>query len=47
MAAPLNPRAAAEIEGDEPAPWLEPLTALVGEIGSTVAFESIASGADG
>ena len=45
--APLDPPAAAEIEGDELAPWLEPLTALAAEIGSTVAFESIASGADG
>ena len=45
--APLDPPAAAEIDGDELAPWLEPLTALAGEIGSTVAFESIASGADG
>jgi hypothetical protein len=35
--APLNPPAAAEIDGDELAPWLEPLTALAGEIGSTVA----------
>jgi hypothetical protein len=38
---------AAEIDGDELAPWLAPLIALAGEIGSTVAFESIASGADG
>ena len=45
--APLDPPAAAEIDGDELAPWLEPLTALAGEIGSTVAFDSIASGADG
>jgi antirestriction protein ArdC len=45
--APLDPPAAAEIDGDELAPWLEPLTALGGEIGSTIAFESIASGADG
>ena len=29
------------------APWLEPLIALAAETGSTVAFESIASGADG
>jgi hypothetical protein len=29
------------------APWLEPLIALDAETGSTVAFESIASGADG
>ena len=28
-------------------PWLEPLIALAAEIGSTVAFESIASGAGG
>jgi hypothetical protein len=39
--------AAAEIDGDELAPWLEPLIALAGEIGSTVAFEAIVSGADG
>src|SRR5881397_2480501 len=45
--APLDPPAAAEIDGNELAPWLEPLTALAGGIGSTVAFESIASGADG
>jgi antirestriction protein ArdC len=45
--APLDPPAAAEIDGDELAPWLEPLIALAGEIGSTVAFEPIASGADG
>jgi antirestriction protein ArdC len=38
---------AAEINGGELAPWLEPLIALAGEIGSTLAFESIASGADG
>jgi antirestriction protein ArdC len=43
----LDPPAAAEIDGNELAPWLEPLTALAGEIGSTVAFEPIASGADG
>jgi hypothetical protein len=45
--APLDPPAAAEIDGDELAPWLEPLIALAAEIGSTVAFEPIASGADG
>src|SRR4051794_14063782 len=45
--APLDPPVATEIDGDELAPWLEPLIALAGEIGSTVAFESIASGADG
>ena len=45
--APLDPPAAAEIDGDELAPWLEPLTALATAIGSTVVFESIASGADG
>lgn len=45
--APLDPPAAAEIDGDELAPWLEPLTALAADIGSTVAFEPIASGADG
>jgi len=45
--APLDPPAAAEIDGDELEPWLEPLTALAAEIGSTVAFEPIASGADG
>jgi hypothetical protein len=45
--APLESPAAAEIDGDELAPWLESLTALAAEIGSTVAFESIASGADG
>ena len=45
--APLDPPAAAEIDGDELASWLEPLTALAGEIGSTVTFEPIASGADG
>jgi antirestriction protein ArdC len=43
----LDPPAAAEIDGDELAPWLAPLTALAGEIGSTVSFESIATGADG
>ena len=45
--APLDPPTAAEIDGDELAPWLEPLTALAAEIGSTVAYEPIASGADG
>jgi hypothetical protein len=45
--APLDPPAGAEIDGDELAPWLEPLTALAAEIGSTVAYEPIASGADG
>jgi hypothetical protein len=45
--APLDPPIAAEIDGDELALWLEPLTALAAEIGSTVAFEPIASGADG
>jgi antirestriction protein ArdC len=45
--APLDPPAAPEIDGDELEPWLEPLTALAAEIGSTVAFESITSGADG
>jgi hypothetical protein len=45
--APLDPPAAAEIDGDELAPWLEPLTALAAEIGSSVTFEPIASGADG
>jgi antirestriction protein ArdC len=45
--APLDPPAAAEIDGDELSPWLTPLTALAAEIGSTVAFEAIGSGADG
>jgi len=45
--APLDPPVAAEIDGDELAPWLEPLTALAAEICSTVTFEPIASGADG
>jgi hypothetical protein len=45
--APLDPPTAAEIDGDELAPWLEPLTALAAEIGSTVTFEPITSGADG
>src|SRR4051794_36443344 len=45
--AALDPPAAAEIDGDELAPWLAPLTALAGEIGSTVAFEPVRSGADG
>ncbi len=45
--APLDPPTAAEIDGTELAPWLEPLTALAAEVGSTVAFEPIASGADG
>jgi hypothetical protein len=45
--APLDPPPAAEIDGDELAPWLEPLTALAAEVGSTVTFEPIASGADG
>lgn len=45
--APLDPPAAPEIDGDELAHWLEPLTALAAEIGSSVSFEVIASGADG
>jgi antirestriction protein ArdC len=45
--APLDPPAAAEIDGHELAPWLAPLTALAGEIDSTVTFKAIASGADG
>jgi hypothetical protein len=45
--APLDPPAAAEIDGDELAPWLAPLTDLAGEIGSAVSFESIASAAHG
>jgi antirestriction protein ArdC len=45
--APLDPPAAAEIDGDELAPWREPLTALTAEIGSTVSYEPIATGADG
>jgi antirestriction protein ArdC len=45
--APLDPPAAAEIDGDELATWLKPLTTLAAEIGSTVTFEWIASGADG
>jgi antirestriction protein ArdC len=43
----LTRRRRAEIDGDELAPWLAPLTALAAEIGSTVAYEPIASGADG
>jgi antirestriction protein ArdC len=45
--APLDPPEAAEIDGDELGPWLEPLTALAAEIGSTVTYGPIASGADG
>ena len=45
--APLDPPTAAEIDGDELAPWLRPLMALAGDIGSTVSFDTIASGADG
>jgi hypothetical protein len=45
--APLDPPPAAEIDGNELAPWLEPLTALAAEIGSTVTYETIASGTDG
>src|SRR3954471_4021248 len=45
--APLDPPVAAEIDGDQLAPWLDPLTALAGEIGSTVSFEAITTGADG
>jgi hypothetical protein len=45
--APLDPPPAAEIDGDELAAWLEPLTGLAAEIGSTVSFEPIASGAAG
>jgi hypothetical protein len=43
----LDRPAAAEIDGDELALWLGPLIALAAEVGSTVAVESIASGADG
>jgi antirestriction protein ArdC len=45
--APLDPPAAPEIDGEELEPWLDPLTALAAEIGSTVSFEPILSGADG
>ena len=45
--APLDPPAAAEIDGDELAPWLQPLTTLAADIGCTVTFEPIASCADG
>ena len=34
--APLDPTAAAEIDGDEHAPWLGPLASLAAEIGSEV-----------
>src|SRR3954447_7116181 len=45
--APLDPLAAPEIDGDELTPWLSPLTALAAEIGSSVSFQAIATGADG
>lgn len=45
--APLEPPAAAEIDGDELASWLAPLSALAAQIGSSVAYQAIASGADG
>jgi antirestriction protein ArdC len=44
---PLDPPTAAEIDGDELTPWLEPLSALAAEIDSTINFAPIASGADG
>jgi antirestriction protein ArdC len=45
--APLDPPAAGEIDGTELAPWLAPLTKLASEIGSSVAFDAITTGADG
>lgn len=45
--APLDPPVAAEIDGDELAPWLEPLTALAADLGFRVTLEPLASGADG
>jgi hypothetical protein len=45
--APLDPPAAPEIEGDELGSWLEPLTALAAEVGSSVSFEPISGGVDG
>jgi antirestriction protein ArdC len=45
--APLDPPGAAEIDGTELAPWLDALEQLAAEIGSTVSYEAIASGADG
>ena len=45
--APLDPPAAAEIDGDQLASWLAPLEAFAGEIGSQVVYAPIASGADG
>jgi antirestriction protein ArdC len=45
--APLDPPTAPEINGDALEPWLQPLTTLAAEIGSSVSFEPIAGGADG
>lgn len=45
--APLDPPAAAEIDGDDLEPWLAPLAALAAEIGSSVTFKPLDGTRDG